>query len=221
MPSPARTVSERMAAQHTKTNQETFNAVLALLQQKRAADETQGELIAAARNLAKALTVYSEAVKADLPDVKLDRDEQVRFCEDEAVKQRNLARELLASLNHPACKYSTLPPEEEHTLSALLQKLTAGASDIDAARKLRAELRPQPPAMKRNRWMLCRSIDHAWFVATGQPHVPGRKQSLDQVPCGEFHDFITAILSITKETRHIAPDELHREIIALTHNSAI
>lgn len=215
MTSPSRTVSARMQIQHEAPNQEIFKAALALLERKQTASGgTQGELIAAARCLARAVTIYSKSVKEGLPDVKVNREEPARLCEDEAVKQRKLARSLIESLNHPACKYSTLPPADEHALTRLLLKLADSEPNIATARERRAEVRQQSPVMKTNRHRLCHAVGHAWFIATGQEKTPSRQKNAEQDPRGEFHDFVKSVLKLTKETNHISPDELHRDIIS-------
>lgn len=116
-------------------------------------------------------------------------------------------------MNHTANRCCTLSPVDEEALMALLQKMADNSADHATARERRAEFRPQPPAMKTNRHRLCHAVSHAWLVATGEPQVPGRKLSLDQLPYGEFHDFIQAVLALTKETSHIPADELHRDML--------
>lgn len=215
MTSPSRTASARMRIQHEAPDQEIFKSALALLERKQTASGgSQGELIAAARYLARAVTIYSKSVKECLPDVKINHEEPARLCEDEAAKQRKLAHSLIESLNHPACKYSTLPPADDHALVELLRKLADDEPDIAAARERRAEVRQQPPAAKTNRHRLCHAIGHAWLIATGQEKTPSRQKNAEQDPCGEFHDFVKSALKLTKETNHISPDELHRDIIS-------
>lgn len=213
MPSPNRTVSQRMAVQHAQPSQKTFEAALVILQQKAIEGTIQGELVAAARYLAKAITVYSEAVQAGLPDAKANHEESVRFREDEAARLRSIALEALAIMNNPGNRYSTLSPVDEQALAALLQKVVDDSVNPTTARERRAKLRPQSTAIKTNRHRLCHAISHAWFIATGEPQVPGRKLSLDQLPYGEFHDFIRAVLALTKEASHIPADELHRDML--------
>lgn len=229
MATPKRTESARLAVQaegSRSPNPDIFYDVLELLQRLAErwgdAEATAHTLTPAARYLAGAITIYAKAVDAELPDSKRDREEMPRIRESQAAKLAALAQEMEAIMGHPACQYLLLNPADEIPLRALLQKLTQAhdnATPADEARARRDEARARLGMTARdgngtpqgNRKRICHALAWAWEVATGQA-VQKRKHNSEQEPYGEFLDFIRAALDLTKATRHMSPDEVHRDI---------
>lgn len=230
MATPKRTESARLAVQaegSRSPNPDIFYPVLEQLQRLAErwgnVEATAHTLAPAARYLAGAITIYAKAADAELPDSKRDREEMPRFRESQAAKLAALAQEMEAIMGHPACQYLLLNPADEIPLRALLQKLTQAhdnATPADEARARRDEARARLGMTARdgkgtpqgNRKRICHALAWAWEVATGQA-VQKRKHNSEQEPYGEFLDFISAALGRTNATRHMSPDEVHRDIV--------
>jgi hypothetical protein len=233
MPSPKRTVSDRMAIQHAGSlspDAEVLSKVLMVLQAlaERHGTTTESEpyLLGAARYLAGAITVYANSKRADVSDTKLDLEEPIIFREDQAARLLELAREMEAIMGHPACQYLAMLPPDEQKLRALLQKLikdhesrTPAAESRAIRAAARASLGQTVKSGKgvplSNRLRICHALEHAWFISTGQEKPPGRKHTNVQETYGEFFDFIRDVLSLTKETQLMRTDEVHLDILGM------
>lgn len=231
MATPKRTESARLAVQaegSRSPNPDIFYPVLEQLQRLAErwgnVEATAHTLAPAARYLAGAITIYAKAADAELPDSKRDLEEMPRFRESQAAKLAALAQEMEAIMGHPACQYLLLNPPDEIPLRALLQKLTQAhdnATPADEARARRDEARARLGMTARdgngtpqgNRWRICHALEYAWFISTGQEKPPGRKTTKEQKNYGEFLDFIREALSLTRVTKHMDADTVHRAIL--------